>query len=364
MTVSPRAPHAVLWSLILAAAIGAMLLVRPSLDKAHVALVLLLVVLGASARSGRTIGIAIGIASFVLFDVLFVAPYGRLSVANPLDWFVLAAFLVTSVVAAQLLHREQQASRRAIEVRERLDAEQRATQRLRESDALKDSVLASVSHDLRTPLTSIKALANQLAVLGDERTQIIEEQADRLWRYVSDLLDFSRLNAGAMPLRLEVNAVDDLLSAAVEETEARLAARTLDVSLPADGVLLAGRFDLSLALRIVTNLIDNADKYSPRDQPITVEAQRNGGLLHIRVLDRGPGVPAAERERIFEPFYRPPVAGSDPGSAGLGLAICRRMAELQHGSLSYAARPGGGSVFTLTLPAVALPAPEDESASL
>ena len=129
---------------------------------------------------------------------------------------------------------------------------------------------------------------------------------------MSDLLDFSRLNAGAMPLRLEVNAVDDLLSAAVEETEARLAARTLDVSLPADGVLLAGRFDLSLSLRIVTNLIDNADKYSPVDQPITVKAERNGGLLHIRVLDRGPGVPAAESERIFEPFYRPLAAASDP----------------------------------------------------
>ena len=150
----------------------------------------------------------------------------------------------------------------------------------------------------------------------------------------------------------------------VVATEARLTGRTLDVRLPADGVLLAGRFDLSLSLRIVTNLIDNADKYSPVDQPITVEAERNGGLLHIRVLDRGPGVPAAESERIFEPFYRPLAAASDPGSAGLGLAICRRMAELQHGSLSYAAHPGGGSVFTLTLQAVALPAPEDESAPL
>lgn len=352
------------WILVLVVTSLALFQFRASLDKAHVALVLLLVVLGAASRGGRSLGVAIGIASFVIFDVVFVPPYGRLAVANPLDWSVLAAFLATSFVAAHLLHREQDARRLAHDERERLDAERKRTESLREVDALKDSLLASVSHDLRTPLTSIKALANQLGALGDERSQIIEEQADRLGRYVSDLLDLSRLNAGAMPVRLEVNAVDDLLSAAIDETEARLDGRELQAVLPPDGVLLAGRFDLSVSVRIVTNLIDNAHKYSTPGEPITLDAHREGGMLRIAVLDRGPGVPASEAERIFEPFHRPLSAPADRRSAGLGLAICRRMAELQRGRLIYGPRPGGGSAFTLVLPAVNLPAPEDETQSL
>ena len=355
---------AITWTLVLAVTTLALWPWRGSLDKAHVALALLLVVLGAAARGGRALGVAIGVASFVIFDVVFVPPYGRLAVENPLDWSVLAAFLATSLVAAQLLHREQEARRLAREERERLDAERRQTESLRESDALKDALLASVSHDLRTPLTSIKALANQLGALGDERSQVIEEQADRLGRYVSDLLDLSRLNAGAMPVRLEVNAVDDLLSAAIDEAEPGLGGRTLQAVLPPDGVLLAGRFDLSLAVRIVTNLIENAHKYSTPGAPITIEAHREGGMLRIAVLDRGPGVPAAEAELIFEPFYRLRSGVADHGSAGLGLALCRRMAELQRGRLTYAPRPGGGSVFSLVLPAVSLPASEDETRHL
>lgn len=350
----------VIWTVVLGITTLSLLPFRASLEKAHVALALLLVVLGAGARGGRSLGVAIGVASFIIFDVVFVPPYGRLAVANALDWFVLVAFLITSIVAAQLLHREQDAQQMAIEERARLDAERKHTESLRQLDALKDALLASVSHDLRTPLTSIKALANQLGVLGDERSQIIEEQADRLGRYVSDLLDLSRLNAGAMPVRQAVNAVDDLLSAAIDETEGRLNGRPLLAVLPPDGVLLAGRFDLSLSIRILTNLIENAHKYSPAGAPITLEARRDGGLLQISVLDRGAGVPESEIERVFEPFYRPLAAPADQGSAGLGLAISRQMAELQRGRLTFALRPGGGSAFTLTLAAVNLPLPEDE----
>jgi K+-sensing histidine kinase KdpD len=360
VTPGARARQALLWSVALTVTTVMLLSYRPILEKAHVALVLLLVVLGAAARGGRALGLAIGVASFLVFDVGFVPPYGRLTVANPLDWLVLVAFLVTSGVASQLLHRAQEASQAAGEERGRLEEEQKRTEALRETDALKDAVLASVSHDLRTPLTSIKALANQLGALGDERSQIIEEQADRLGRYVSDLLDLSRLSAGAMPVRIELNAVDDLLSAAIEETEARLAGRLLEVKMPRDGVMLAGRFDLSLSLRIVTNLIDNAHKYTPAGIPIAVEALRQGNRLRIVVRDRGPGIADGEEERVFELFYRPLSAPADRGSAGLGLAIGRRMAELQNGSLSYMPRPGGGSDFVLSLPAVDLPVSDDD----
>jgi two-component system sensor histidine kinase KdpD len=119
-----------------------------------------------------------------------------------------------------------------------------------------------------------------------------------------------------------------------------------------------GRFDFVHSLRILVNLIENALKYSPADTPIDVEVARRGEWLALSIADRGPGVAVSERERIFAPFYRPAGVSPDAGGAGLGLAIARRLAEAQGGTLVYAERPGGGSVFTLCLPSASLPAEE------
>jgi two-component system sensor histidine kinase KdpD len=284
------------------------------------------------------LAVGIGGAAFLVVDWYFLPPLHRFVVANPLDWLVLFAFLAASIVAAQLLHLRQEAARAAV---------------LRETDRLKDALLASISHDLRTPLTTIKALAHELGVLGDERSQIIEEQADRLNRLVADLLDLSRLNAGAMPLHIELNALDDLLSAAFQDTESRLAGRSLVAELPRDGEMLVGRFDLSLSIRVLVNLIENAVKYSSPGTAIRVTVARDAATLTIGVSDTGPGVPPGEEERIFTPFYRPAGERADAGSAGLGLAIARRMAEEQDGGVSYA-KHSDGSTFTFTLPAADL----------
>ncbi|HEY2850741.1 MAG TPA: ATP-binding protein [Gemmatimonadaceae bacterium] len=353
MTAARRLRDASLWFAVLAATTATMVPFRADLDKAHIALVLLLVVLGAGAQGGRMLGVGIGLASFLVFDWYFLSPFHTLVVANPLDWVVLIAFLVTSIVAAQLLHREQESARvaraRADEIN-RLSANLAHVDALREADRLKDALLASVSHDLRTPLTTIKALAHELGALGDERSQIIEEQADRLNRVVADLLDLSRLSAGAMPVHLELNAVDDLLSAAFQDTEGRLAGHELTAVLPNDSVLLVGRFDISLSIRVLVNLIDNAIKYSSPATTIRVAARRNGATLDVSVSDTGPGVPPGEDERIFTPFYRPPGERPDVGSAGLGLAIARQMAQSQGGNVTYARRTDG-STFTLVLQA-------------
>ena len=501
---------ATLWLAVLAVTTAILIPFRADLDKAHITLVLLLVVLGAGAQGGRVLGVGIGAASFLIFDWFFLPPLHTLVIANPLDWLVLIAFLATSIVAAQLLHREQESARiaeaRADEVdrlatlgaealaaaraedalaavatmirestgahsctvyvagelgiklgasspaltdsaavpplvdwvakegapaietaegtsrlgraavsardlsresdagtrtillplsvrlqtvgvlrlegggvsglddsqwrflnalayyaalgteRVRLAADVARVEALREADRLKDALLASVSHDLRTPLTTIKALAHELGALGDERSQIIEEQADRLNRLVADLLDLSRLNAGAMPLHVELNAVDDLLSAALQDVEARAGDRSLIVELPADGSLLVGRFDLSLSIRVLVNLIENAIKYSSPGTVIAVRPTRERTKLRVTVSDHGPGVPAGEEERIFTPFYRPSGERPDAGSAGLGLAIARRMAEWQGGSVTFARLPHG-SEFTLELPAADVSAP-------
>jgi two-component system, OmpR family, sensor histidine kinase KdpD len=237
--------------------------------------------------------------------------------------------------------------------RVRLVAEAERAEALREADRLKDALLASVSHDLRTPLTTIKALAHDIAGDGDDRAATIEQQADRLNRMVADLLDLSRLNAGELPVRAELNAAEDLVGAAIQQVSGAFAGRELRTSIEWSEPVLVGRFDFVHALRIVVNLLENAHKYSPRTEPVDIQLSRAGNVIEISVADRGPGVPPAERERIFEPFYRPKRSTPDAGSAGLGLSIALRLAMAQGGTLVYADREGGGSVFTLGLPAVA-----------
>lgn len=324
----------------LGAATAGLLLFRADVGEAHVTLVFLLVVLGASAWGGRLLGISVAIAAFLLFDWFFLPPYSTLWITNPLDWIVLVVFLVTSVIAAQLLYRAR-AERAAVE---RVEA-------LREADKLKDALLASVSHDLRTPLTTIKGLAHELQSFGDERTLIIEEQADRLNRLVTDLLEMARVDGGALKLDIQVNAVDDLLGAVVQHVAGRPDRHRLVVSLDDPASLSFGRFDFVHSLRILTNLVDNALQYAPVDTPVEVRGGSEEGLVVFRVSDHGPGVPVDERERIFTPFYRAPNGMARGDSSGLGLSISRRLAEAQSGSVTCHSRHEGGAVFELRLPA-------------
>lgn len=337
--------RSVAWSLAftsLAAAAAILFAFRDDLDKAHVALVFLLVVLASSASGGRVLGVSIAVVAFLIFDWFFLPPYNTLLVRNPLDWVVLIAFLITSFVAAELLYRAR-AERAAVE----------RAEVLREADKLKDALLASVSHDLRTPLTTIKALAHELQPLGDERTLIIEEQADRLNRLVTDLLDVARLDGGALPLDIQVNAADDLLGAVVQHVSGRPDRHRLKVALDDPSSLSLGRFDFVHSLRILTNLVDNALKHAPVDTPVDVTGGLDAEEIVFRVADRGAGIPATERERLFTPFYRPAGRVADAGSAGLGLSIAHRLAEAQGGTLRYSERHGGGAMFELRLPAAA-----------
>ena len=228
------------------------------------------------------------------------------------------------------------------------------TEALRQADRLKDALLASVSHDLRTPLTTIKALAHRIGQEGDERAVTIEEEADRLNRFVADLLDLSRLAGGALAVSPELTAAEDLVGATLQRVSGAQGDRAIAVSLDREEPLLLGRFDFVHSLRILVNLIENALKYSPAGAAVELEARRAGDALEFVVADRGPGIPPAESERIFEPFYRPSGSPPDAGSAGLGLSIARRLAEAQGGSLRHEPREGGGSRFILRVPAADL----------
>lgn len=315
------------------------------LDKAHMALGYLLVVLAGSAREGRVVGLVLSVICFLAFNFFLLPPFYTLDVHEPLDWWVLIAFLTTGLVAAQLFHRAQ----RAVALAERVEA-------LREADRLKDAVLASVSHDLRTPLTTIRALAAELRDTGDERAAIIEEEADRLNRLVTDLLDLSRVRSGTLPVEPEVNAAEDLLGTALARLQGVAGAEHIEVRLPSDGTLPLGMFDFVQALRALVNLLENALRHSPPEGRVEVEVGVVGGELVFRIMDRGPGIPPESREKIFEPFFRPEgLRDSAQGGAGLGLAIARSVAVAQGGSVRFSPRHGGGSTFELRFPAAEIP---------
>lgn len=329
------------WSLVLAIAARVLFSFRSEVASEHVVLVFLLVVLGASAGGGRLLGVTLSLAAFLIFDWWFIPPYNTLVVRNPLDWIALISFLATSLVAAQLLY----SARRERAAVERAEA-------LREAGHLKDALLATVSHDLRTPLTSIKGLASELIETGDDRALIIAEEADRLNRMVGNLLDVARLNAGELKLDIQINALDDLIGAAVQQFSGRTDRDRIQASLDQADVVLAGRFDFVQSLRIVTNLIENALKYSDDDRTVQLRGGIEGSSLVIRVADEGAGIADADRERIFDPFARAMERRPDAGSAGLGLAIGRQLAAAQGGTLAYEPGATHGSVFALRLPAV------------
>ena len=569
----------IMLTVLIVATVG-MYLVRSSLDKAHFTLVYLLIVLAASAVGGRALGLTIAALSFLCFDFFFLVPYLTFTIANPLDWLVLVTFLITSVVAAQLLYRAnataEEAVQRAIEVdrlaalgeetlnaadagealyaiaeviRHSVNADEceiylhgidarvtrvarssrdgvrpvdypqpptdsvgahgraaprgslvewivehgtsaveltdgtvrvahelpppwrspggqrwetqaetaaavRAVTRLdgssmlerlsagfprpddvapsgsdrpavraialplqvrdhtvgvlrlaadnglvltpeqarllvalayyaalgaerarlvataeraeaeRRLESLRSALLTALSHDLRTPLTTIKGIANEIVRGGDPgRAAIIEGEADRLNALVNDLLDLSRIHAGAVQPTLAVNTIDELLDAALRGAAGVLRDRPVHIDAP-EGELLAGMFDFTQTLRVMVNLLDNAAKYTPATAAIDVRVRRVDRRLTIDVMDRGPGVPITEQNRIFEPFYRPPGVPPDVRGHGLGLSIARGLAEAEGASVRFAPRPGGGSIFTLDLPVATTPPVEADLTSM
>ena len=466
-----RARTWLVWLLVLVSATTVLLLLRDRLDKAHIALVLLLVVLGGSAYGGRLLGVMLSGVAFLLFDFVFLPPYYQLRVADPFDWLVLIAFLVTGIVAAQLLERQRHeaevARQRAAEIdrlatlgaetlnaprpddalhaiagviaqamhvdrcdievgdaggpgeasemnearsaatlvepplparerrvplevrgarvgtlmlrsarpfllsrdqervlgalsyyaalgveRIRLNRAEEEAEALRRADRVKDALIASVSHDLRTPLTTIRGIADEIGRGGDPaRAWVIEEEAEHLGTLVDDLLDLSQLSAGQMKVTTALNTVDDAIGAALQRVEGAMQDRVVNVSLGADWPLLVGRFDLAHTTRILANLLENAARHTPPSTPVSIRAWRDGPWLCIAVEDGGSGVAADERERVFEPFVRGADAERRSRGTGLGLSIARQLAEVQGGRLTFEPDERVQSRFLLRLPA-------------
>jgi len=229
------------------------------------------------------------------------------------------------------------------------------TEAARQSEQLRTALLDAVTHALRTPLTSIKASVTNLLSNHDlldgqkqELLTIIDEETDRLNRLVGEAAEMARLDAGEVELDLDAHPVEEAINAALEYCKATLGSRKVNVNV-APG-LPPVRIDLMRAREVLVHLIDNANRYSAPDQPITVTAERTGDTVTISVADRGDGIDGLEQDLIFEKFYRGKSQRYAVEGTGMGLPIAKAIVEAHGGTISLTSQRGQGSVFSITFP--------------
>jgi two-component system sensor histidine kinase KdpD len=343
-----------------------------------VAYLLVVLFLAILLRSGPAM--LASVLAMLCFNFFFLPPFHTFRIADPQNWLALAVFFIAALAVGQL---SAGAQRRAEEAEgakreiERLYFElqnsfERSSQAkaLKQSERLKSALLDAVTHDFRSPLTSIKASATamlddlhavernkadpQLDVEGrKEMLQVIDEEADRLDHFVAGLTKLARINAGDMRLQLQPASIEEIVAMALKRAEPRTRSHRMELwidDLPPVTV------DGQAMSEAIYTLIDNAAKYSPPESPITVRAQQaTADSIVISVEDRGPGIRADVRDRIFEKFFRAMRDGdvSDPRAAGsgLGLAIGRGIVEAHGGRIWVEdAEDGKGARFIIALP--------------
>jgi two-component system sensor histidine kinase KdpD len=231
------------------------------------------------------------------------------------------------------------------------------TRLLTETERLRSALLSSVSHDLRTPLVSIKGATTALLQLdttlaANDNRELLEnvvEETDRLNRYVQNLLDMTRLGYGAIKPQSDWREVREIIGAARRALRQTLSDRAIEISIREDSEVI--HTDAALLEQVLVNLLENAAKYAPSDMAIAIDGHRSNLTYELSVCDQGPGIPPAERERVFDLFRRAGHADQRPAGTGMGLAICKGFVEALGGTIQVSDRPGGrGTCFTIRLP--------------
>lgn len=341
-----------------------------------VALVLLLLVLFVATAWGSKPAILASLIGVACFNFFFLPPFGTFSIAEPENWIAFIAFVITAITAGQLSARARQQAAEADAARqevERLyhelqDSFERSSQAkaLKQSERLKSALLDAVTHDLRTPLTAIKASATTL--LDDQRSpetgetrlgeegrkemlEIIDEEADRLDRFIGGLMELARIEAGEMHLRRQWNSLDEIIMAAMKRAEPRTRAHKLELWL--DDELPSVNVDEPALVEVVYVLVDNAAKFSAPGSTIKVTAKAGAdSTVRVIVEDHGPGIPLELRERVFDKFFQA-MRDGDQGKhgTGMGLAIAQGIVEAHGGRIWIeAGEAGAGARFNVELP--------------
>jgi two-component system sensor histidine kinase KdpD len=225
-----------------------------------------------------------------------------------------------------------------------------------EMERNRNALLSAVSHDLKTPLASIMTAGSSLLASSwkkdattRELLETIVQESERMNGLITNLLSATRLESGAAVLNKVIEALDDLVFGMLSRLSGRLSDRQVNVDIPADLPMVW--IDAVLIDQLLVNLLENALRYTPSGSPIEIRASASEDFVTVEVRDRGPGIPAVERERVFEKFYRGQAAKQNDGGTGLGLTICRAVVQAHGGQILIAAREGGGTTVCFSLPA-------------
>jgi two-component system sensor histidine kinase KdpD len=364
----------------IAAATGALKLLGDPINPTTVALAFLLLVLFVATAWGSGPAIVASLFGMICFNFFFLPPVGTLTISDPRNWIALLSFMITAIVVGQLSARvkrraeEAESAKREVErlYYELQDSFERSSQAkaLKQSERLKSALLDAVTHDLRTPLTSIKASATTLLAdlkssdgagelrLGDEgrkeMLQVIDEETDRLDHFVEGLTKLARIDAGELHPQRQWSSALEIITAAMKRAERRTRDHRLEIWI--DDELPSIKVDEHAIAEVVYTLVDNAAKYSPADTTIRVAAvPGDDSTVVITIEDHGPGIAADLRDRVFDKFFRAMRDGDvgnrkAPGT-GMGLAIARGIVEAHDGRIWIEdADEQPGTKFVVQLP--------------
>ncbi len=363
--------------LIVASGIAVLVPFRAQINSTTVALAFLLIVLFVAIlwRSGPAL--LASILAMLSFNFFFLPPFHTFTIADPQNWVALTAFFIAALAVGQLSARAKQRAEEAeagkVEIRRLYEDLQSAFERASEAEALKKSerlksaLLDAVTHDIRTPLTSIKASATLLlddresgepaeALSPEEQhtmLRVITHGADRLDRFIEGIVDLARIESGDMGLYRNWGAVEDIIEAALAQAEPLT--RQHRIKTVVEDELPVVRVDARAVTEVIYTLLDNASKYTPLQTLIKIEANRAADdLIEISVEDQGSGIASDQRARVFERFYRAGNSESKEsraGGIGMGLAIAKGIVEAHGGRIWIEdTKTGTGARLVFTVP--------------
>jgi two-component system sensor histidine kinase KdpD len=365
---------------IIAAATAALRALGTHINPTTAALMFLLIILFVATAWGPKPAVIASLLGAACFNFFFLPPFGTFTIAAPDNWISLTAFLIIAITVGQLSARakgraeEAEVGKREIqrlyeELQEAFERASRA-EALRQSERLKSALLDAVTHDLRTPLTSIKAsittlldetrgrLDGEPSVALDteskiEMMEVINEESDRLNRFIAGLIELARIEAGELHLRRRWGAVEEIIAAALDRAKPFTREHEIELKLEMD--LPVVRVDDRAVSEVVYTLVDNAAKYSPGGTSIRVSARRCGEMIMMSIEDEGEGIPVELRERVFDKFFRATRDGDisrhQPSGTGMGLAIAKGIIDAHEGKIWIESCIGGkGTRVVFTLP--------------
>lgn len=326
-----------------------------------VALIFLLFVLFIATIYGSKPAILASIAAMFSLNFFFLPPVWTLTIADPENWIALLAFLVVSLTAGQLSakakNRAEEAEKLYNELQEAFEITSRA-EAFKQNEKLKSALLDAVTHDLRTPLTSIKASVTMLIEENQddalhitlepqgrrELLEVIDEETDRLNSFVESMVEVAKIEAGEFHLRKTPTEIDDIVSSALQRAKSFTENHPVKLSIQPN--LPEILVDAKAIAEVVYNLLDNAVKYSPSESSITISAKQIEDYVEIAVEDEGAIIPVEERNKIFQKFYR---TNKSKKGFGMGLAIVRGIIE-SHGGKVWVETGKNGNRFAFELP--------------